>query len=78
MEGNNSLYDFNTLQRLLKLDRSKLQRDLKRINGTSYVKYKNLHLYSKETLFLLMEEKLIGKLKIIDLQENELSKNTGD
>jgi hypothetical protein len=46
----------------LKHQRSKLQRDLKRISGTDIVKYKNQYLYKEEVLFILMEETLFEKL----------------
>jgi len=61
-------YDFNTIQHLLKVDRSKLQRDLKRISGSEYVKYKNQHLYSEVVLFRLMEEQLVKRLDKIQCE----------
>lgn len=75
IDGSNKLYDFNTLKNILKIDRSKLQRDLRRFSGTDYVKYKNQHLYKERILFLLMEELLFERLYKIEKQENELSKN---
>ena len=56
-----TFYDFNTIRYLLKIDRSKLQRDLKRISRSDYVKYKNQHLYNEIVLFRLMEEQLIKR-----------------
>ncbi len=62
INGGDILYDFNTIRIMLKTDRSKLQRDLKRVSGKEYVKYKNQYLYKEETLFLLMEEQLFERL----------------
>lgn len=66
INGSHSLYDFNTIQRIVKSQRSKLQRDLKRITGTDIVKYKNQYLYKEEVLFLLMEETLFEMLDKIE------------
>ena len=74
-EKNNPLYDFTTIQDILKMDRYKLQRDLKRVSGTTYMKYKNQYLYKKETLFQLMEETLWNRLDKNEQIENGLSKN---
>jgi hypothetical protein len=62
LNGKENLYDFNTIKHILKHQRSKLQRDLKRISGTDIVKYKNQYLYKEEVLFILMEETLFEKL----------------
>lgn len=75
LNGNETLYDFNTIKNILKTDRSKLQRDLRRVSGTENVKYKNQYLYKEEILFLLVEEELFKRLDKIELVENEQSKN---
>lgn len=66
LDGRNKLYDFNTLRNILKIDRSKLQRNLKSISGTDFVKYKNQFLYKEIVLFLLLEKQLIEKLDKIE------------
>ena len=75
LEGNNSFYDFTTIKNILKIDRSKLQRELRKISGTNFVKYKNQHLYKEEILFLLMEKQLYMRLDKIEEQDYELPKN---
>jgi predicted transcriptional regulator len=55
------LYDVDTISRILKVSKSKVQRELKKQN-TEIVKYKNLYLYPEITLFELMEIILIEKL----------------
>lgn len=75
IEGNNTFYDFTTIKDILKIDRSKLQRDLRRVSGTDYIKYKNQHLYNETILFTLMEEELYRRLDKIERQEHELSKD---
>ncbi len=56
------LYDFDTIKRVLKLSKSKTQRELKK-QQTEKIKYKNLYLYPENTLFELMEIILIEKLE---------------
>lgn len=63
-------YDFSTMKDLLKIDRSKLQRDLRRIAKANFIKYKNQHLYKQEVLFKLMEEQLICDLAKINSTNN--------
>lgn len=78
MEGNDTFYDFTTIRDILKIDRSKLQRELRKMSGTDFVKYKNQHLYKKEILFLLMEKQLYKRLDKIEEQDYELQKNKID
>jgi len=56
------LYDIEMMKKLLNINKSKIQRELKSIDG-EIVKYKNLHLYPEKTLFYLMERILIEKLE---------------
>ena len=56
------LYDIEMMKKLLNITKSKIQRELKSIDG-EIVKYKNLHLYPEKTLFSLMEIVLIEKLE---------------
>jgi hypothetical protein len=56
------LYDIEMMKKLLNINKSKIQRELKSIDG-EIVKYKNLHLYPEKTLFSLMEIVLIEKLE---------------
>ncbi len=66
-------YDFSTIKELLNIDRSMLQRDLRRIAKADFIKYKNQHLYRQDVLFTLMEEQLIKELDKIGPSLNEHS-----
>ena len=66
------LYDFYTLESILKVNKSKLQRDINNISERDYVKYKNQYLYKENTLFLLIEKHLIERLDKMKLKENGL------
>ncbi len=72
-EDEHYYYDFSTIKELLNMDRSKLQRDLRRIAKTDYIKYRNQHLYKQQTLFSLMEEQLMKGLDKIESSLNEHS-----
>jgi len=61
IKENKKLYDIQTMIKLLNINKSKIQRELKSIDG-EIVKYKNLYLYPEKTLFNLMERILIEKL----------------
>lgn len=61
-KNNKILYDIETMKQILNVPKSKIQRELKK-QETEIVKYKNLFLYSQETLFVLMELILIEKLE---------------
>lgn len=58
---NKKLYDVETITRILKVSKSKVQRELKK-QQPEIIKYKNLFLYPETTLFELMEIILIEKL----------------
>lgn len=59
---NKKLYDISTMIAVLKVPKSKIQRELLK-QETEIVKYKNLHLYPEATFFNLMEIILIEKLE---------------
>ena len=59
----NKLYDFNTLQCILKMNKSKLYRALNQLPDVKVVKYKNQFLYQEKTLFELMKMELIERLE---------------
>jgi hypothetical protein len=77
-EENDKLYDFNSIKNILRVSKSKLYRDLKRIEDNDFVKYKNQFLYKEKTLLLLMEKTLIDRLDKIEREDNELSENQTD
>ena len=56
------LYDIETMKRILKVPKSKIQRELKK-QDCEIVKYKNLHLFPVSCLYNLMEIIIIEKLK---------------
>ena len=62
---NKKYYDIETMRTVLKVPRTKIQRELKK-QDAEIVKYKNLHLYQESTFFNLMELILIEKLSKID------------
>lgn len=62
IKGSKKLYDIQTMIKLLNINKSKIQRELKSIDG-EIVKYKNLHLYPERTLLNLMEIIFIEKLE---------------
>jgi hypothetical protein len=57
------MYDIETIKEIVNVSRSKIQRELKKIDG-EVLKYKNLFLYEESMLFNLMEIILIEKLSI--------------
>ncbi len=75
IDGSKPLYDFITIQNILKIDRSKLQRHLKKFTETEYVEYKNQYLYNEKILFQLMETTLWNRLNKISHEINELPKD---
>jgi len=77
-EENDKLYDFNSIKNILKVSKTKLYRDLKKIEDNEFVRYKNQFLYKEKTLLLLMEKTLIERLDKIEREENELSENQAD
>lgn len=62
IKGSKKLYDIQSMMKILNINKSKIQRELKSIDG-EIVKYKNLHLHPEKTLFSLMEKILIEKLE---------------
>jgi hypothetical protein len=61
-EKNKNLYDVETIKSILNVSKSKVQRELKKLD-TEIVKYKNLFLYPETTLFELLETIIIEKLE---------------
>jgi hypothetical protein len=55
------MYDVESIKEILNISRSKIQRELKKIDG-KVIKYKNLFLYEEKILFNLMEMILIEKM----------------
>jgi len=73
VHGNNEiLYDMNTMKSILGVNKSKIQREIKKIPENQFVKYKNQHLYKETTLFILMENILFERLDKIESNQNEL------
>jgi hypothetical protein len=62
-ENENKLFDFQTLQKVLNMNKSKLYRAIGELEGIEVVKYKNQFLYNEKTLFMLMREKLIERIE---------------
>jgi hypothetical protein len=60
------------------VSKTKLYRDLKKIEDNEFVRYKNQFLYKEKTLLLLMEKSLIERLDKIEKEENEFSENKTD
>jgi len=77
-EENDKLYDFNSIKNILRVSKSKLYRDLKRIEDYEIVRYKNQFLYNEKTLLLLMEKTLIERLDKIEIEDDELIENQTD
>jgi hypothetical protein len=62
-EENEKYYDFNTLKNILRVSKSKLYRDLKKVEVNDVIRYKNQYLYNERTLFLLIEKALVERLE---------------
>ena len=77
-EENDRYYDFNTLMNVLNMSKSKLYRDLKKVDVDKVIRYKNQYLYNEKTLLLLIENILIERLKKIDNRGDELRENNTD
>jgi hypothetical protein len=60
------------------VSKTKLYRDLKKIEDKEFVRYKNQYLYKEKTLLLLMEKTLIERLDKIENEDNEFSENKTD
>jgi transcriptional antiterminator len=67
-EENDNYYDFNTLRSILRVSKSKLYRDLKKVEVEKVLRYKNQNLYNERTLFLLIEKALFEG---VEKTENE-------
>ena len=65
VENNKRMYDIETIKEIVNVSRSKIQRELKKLDG-KILKYKNLFLYEESMLFNLMEIILIEKICIIN------------
>jgi len=65
IKENKKYYDIETMRQILKVPKSKIQRELKK-QDTEIVKYKNLHLYDEQCFFNLMELIIVEKLEKID------------
>lgn len=61
VENDIKMYDIETITGFLNVSRSKIQRELKKIDGT-VIRYKNLFLYEEKMLFNLIENLMIEKL----------------
>jgi hypothetical protein len=61
VENNKRMYDIETIKEIVNVSRSKIQRELKKLDG-KVLKYKNLFLYEERMLFNLMEIILIEKI----------------
>jgi hypothetical protein len=61
VENNNRMYDIETIKEIVNVSRSKIQRELKKLDG-KVLKYKNLFLYEERMLLNLMEIILIEKI----------------
>ncbi len=73
-EENESLYDFDTIRKLSGTSKSKLHRDLHKLD-IEFVKYKNQFLYTERTVFQILEKLLFERLDKIESDENELQKD---
>lgn len=61
--NNNKLFDFNTLQTILRINKSKLYRALNQLPNVEVIKYKNQFLYQEKMLYELMKIELINRLE---------------
>lgn len=68
-EKNEIFYDFETLRKLLRTNKSKLYRMIKKYEIKEASKYKNKHLYNEEFVLLLMEALLNERLKKVFANE---------
>ena len=75
IERNNRLYDMNTMKSILGVNKSKLQRDLKKIPEKQIIKYKNQYLFGERTLLILIENLLFERLDKMKIKEDGLQKD---
>ena len=67
--GEETLYDFHTLKQILGVNKSKLYRELKKVEDIEVIKYRNQFLFKENTVFKLMENRLIEELNKIESVE---------
>ena len=72
---NFKLYDFNTIRQIVGTKKSKLHRDLHKLDWVEFVIYKNQYLYSEKTLFEIIERLLFDRLDKIERTKNELQES---
>ena len=77
-EREDNLYDFTSMKQILRVNKSKLHRELQKLPEKDFVKYKNTYLYKENTLFLLMEKILFERLDKIEQEHYELSESKTD
>lgn len=65
IKDNKTLYDIETIKHILKVSKSKVQREIKK-QQPEIIRYKNLHLYNETTLYQLMEIILAEKLNKLE------------
>lgn len=65
IKDNKTFYDVETIKQILKVSKSKVQREIKK-QQPEIIKYKNLHLYNETTVFKLMEIILAEKLNKLE------------
>ena len=58
-------YDTYDIQRILRVSRSKVQREIRRLNPNR-IQHKNQFIYGEDTLFSIMEKILSEKLNTIE------------
>lgn len=74
-EENDNLYDVNSIKSILGVNKSKLQREFKKLPEKQFIKYKNQYLFKERTLFDLMINRIFERLYKMEIIENELQKN---
>lgn len=77
-KNNERLYDANSMKSILGINKSKFQREIKKIPQREFVKYKNTYFYNETTLLALMENQLFERLDKMERNENELQPNKSD
>ncbi|KAF2508377.1 hypothetical protein EYY60_14700 [Flavobacterium zhairuonense] len=65
IKDDKTLYDIETIKQILKVSKSKIQREIKK-QKPEIIRYKNLHLYNETTVFELMEIILTEKLNKLE------------
>lgn len=74
-EENENLYDVNTIKGIIGINKSKLQRELKKIPKDQFIRYKNQYLFKERILFELMMNRIFERLYKIEIMENGLQEN---